>query len=271
MALPNLTLRMPERGCNGRLVASRTMALASVTPQVAAVSPSPSGRAGLLRSLLSLVLALGLVLLAPVAAARALSAADLPLRPPAEHVLDGAAVLSRAGKAEIERQLQAFAAERVDARLITLTRLDYGLDLATLAQQLLQRWSADPPAGSSPEPLLLLLFDTQTRSTVIAAQAPLDRQLPDELLESTAATTMAQPLRNGDRYRQAAVDALQRLGTVLQGGEDPGEPVVEEAAAVVSNIPTREETSSSNAFTWVIVLLVVGTVVPMLTWWVFSR
>jgi uncharacterized protein len=82
---------------------------------------------------------------------------------------------------------------------------------------------------------------------------------------------MAQPLRSGDRYRQAAVDALQRLATVLQGGEDPGEPVVEETAAVVSNIPTREETSSSNAFTWVIVLLVVGTVVPMLTWWVFSR
>jgi uncharacterized protein len=82
---------------------------------------------------------------------------------------------------------------------------------------------------------------------------------------------MAQPLRSGDRYRQASVDALQRLSTVLLGGEDPGEPVVEEAAAVVSNIPTREETSSSNAFTWVVVLLVVGTVVPMLTWWVFSR
>jgi uncharacterized protein len=247
------------------------MALASVMPPVAAAPPGPTGRSRLIRSLLSLLLAIGLVLAAPVAAVRALSAADLPARPPAEHVLDGADVLSRAGKAEIERQLQAFGAERVDARLVTLTRLDYGLDLSTLAGQLVERWSADPPAGSSPDPLLLLLIDTQTRSTAIVAQAPLDRQLPEELLESTAATTMAQPLRSGDRYRQAAVDALQRLAAVLQGGEDPGEPVVEEAAAVVSNIPTREETSSSNAFTWVIVLLVVGTVVPMLTWWVFSR
>ncbi len=233
------------------------MALASVTP--------------LRRSLLSLVLALALVLAAPVAAALAVSAADLPLRPPAEHVLDGAKVLSRAGTAEIEHQLEAFSAERVDARLITLTRLDYGLSVDRLANQLLERWSADPPAGSSPDPLLLLLIDTQTRATAIAAQAPLGRQLPSELLESTAATTMAQPLRGGDRYRQAAVDALQRLAIVLQGGEDPGEPIVEETAALVSNIPTREETSSSNAFTWVIVLLVVGTVVPMLTWWVFSR
>ena len=82
---------MPERGGDGRLVASCMLALASVTP--------------LLRSLLSLVLALGLVLAAPVAAALALSAADLPASPPAEHVLDGAKVLSRAGKAEIERQL----------------------------------------------------------------------------------------------------------------------------------------------------------------------
>ena len=244
------------------------MALASVTPPVTA---APPGRSGLLRSLLSLLLAFGLVLAAPVAAARALSAADLPASPPADHVLDGANVLSRAGKADIERQLQSFGAERVDARLITLTRLDYGLDLQTLAGQLVERWSADPHAGGSPDPLLLLLIDTQTRSTAIAAQAPLDRQLPDELLESTAETTMVQPLRSGDRYRQSAVDALQRLAAVLQGGEDPGEPVVEEAVAVVSNIPTREETSSSNAFTWVIVLLVVGTVVPMLTWWVFSR
>ncbi|MDM7952139.1 MAG: TPM domain-containing protein [Cyanobium sp. CZS 25K] len=235
------------------------------------MAPGPSRWSRLRRSLLSLLLTLGLVLAAPVAAALALSAADLPSRPPVEHVLDGADVLSRAGKAEIERQLQAFSAERVDARLITLNRLDYGLDLNSLASQLLERWSADPPPGTSPDPLLLLLIDTQTRATAIVAQPPLDRQLPSELLQSTASTTMAQPLRSGDRYRQAGVETLQRLATVLQGGEDPGEPVVEEAAAVVSNIPTHEETTSSNAFTWVIVLLVVGTVVPMLTWWVFSR
>jgi uncharacterized protein len=217
------------------------------------------------------VLAVGLLLAAPIAAVHAVSVADLPPRPPAEHVLDRADVLSRAGNGEIERLLESFSAERVDARLITLSRLDYGLDLTRFGDQLMERWSADPPAGSNPDPLLLLLIDTQTRATAIVAQAPLERQLPPELLESTASTTMALPLRNGDRYRQAGVDALQRLATVLQGGEDPGEPVVEETVAVVSNIPTREETSSSNAFTWVVVLLAVGTVVPMLTWWVFSR
>ena len=82
---------------------------------------------------------------------------------------------------------------------------------------------------------------------------------------------MALPLREGDRYRQATMDGLHRLEAVLQGGEDPGEPVVEQAPVVASNIPSREETASSNAFTWVIVLLVIGSVVPMVTWWVFSR
>jgi uncharacterized protein len=39
----------------------------------------------------------------------------------------------------------------------------------------------------------------------------------------------------------------------------------------VSNIPTAEETREGNGLTWVVVLLVVGSVVPMVTWWVFSR
>lgn len=241
--------------------------MASMTPPALAAA-CPWTR--LQRSVLPLLMALGLLLAAP-AVGHAMAVADLPPQRPAEHVLDSAEVFSRAGKAEIEHTLEQFSAERVDARLLTLNRLDYGLDLDALGNQLLQRWSAGATGEASPDPLLLLLIDNQTRATAILAQPPLDRQLPPELLASTASTTMAQPLRNGDRFRQASVDALARLGTVLQGGDDPGEPVLEESAAVISNVPTHEETASSNAFTWVIVLLVVGTVVPMLTWWVFSR
>jgi uncharacterized protein len=36
-------------------------------------------------------------------------------------------------------------------------------------------------------------------------------------------------------------------------------------------VPSKEDTQSSHALTWVVVLLVIGTVVPMATWWVFSR
>lgn len=215
------------------------------------------------------MLAVLLSLLLPLAPVHALSLSDLPPDPPSARVLDTADVLSRATRADLDRQLQELDGERVNARLITVSHLDYGLDLSQLGAQLLERWSVEGNGGG--ESQLLLLIDTQNKATAIVASPALQRQLPAALLRSTARTTMAQPLREGDRYRQASLDALTRLRTVLQGGEDPGEPVEAEVAVPVSNIPTAEETREGNGLTWVVVLLVVGSVVPMLTWWVFSR
>lgn len=229
------------------------------------------GPLGRWSSVLAAVLTFG-ILLAAVSPAQALSSADFPPQAPPSHVLDEAHVLSRASSQDIERTLQTFSAEKVDAKVITVAKLDYGLTLEQLGGDLLSRWVASPStAGAEGESLLLLLIDAQTRSTAVVASAGLNGRLPSELLESTAETTMAIPLRSADRYRQATLDALNRLAVVLNGGEDPGEPVMQEAPAVVSNIPSKEETENSNAFTWVVVLLIVGTVVPMATWWVFSR
>lgn len=225
-----------------------------------------SRRAGPLVPIFALLLGLAL-LVAPSLPALALSLGDLPIEPPSARVLDDADVLSISSRTDIERQLDQFGDDRVDARLVTVSRLDYGLTLPELSRQLLERWSSAPGGDAR----LLLLIDSQTKSAAIAASAALERQLPPDLLRSTARTTMAQPLREGNRYRQATVAGLERLATVLRGGEDPGEPQPSEEAAVVSNIPSHEETVESNGFTWVVVLLVVGSVVPMLTWWVFSR
>lgn len=213
-----------------------------------------------------------MILLGIAAPVQALAAADFPQEAPTSHVLDRANVLSRASSQDIERALESFGNERVDAKVITVAKLDYGLSLEELGQSLLTRWGSaqGEPNGDGPSRLLLLI-DAQTRSTAVVASNGLSRRLPAELLDSTAETTMAIPLRSADRYRQATLDALSRLATVLQGGEDPGEPVLEEAPALASNIPSKEETESSHAFTWVVVLLVIGTVVPMATWWVFSR
>ena len=151
-------------------------------------------------------------------------------------VLDSADVLSRASRGEIEKQLEGFRSERVDARLITIPRLDYGVSLDQLGQELVQQWTASAEATSgaatSQDPLLLVLVDAQTKAAAVVASEPLQRQLPAELLRSTARTTMAIPLREGNRYRQASLDGLTRLATVLRGGEDPGEPeVADEAVA----------------------------------------
>ena len=209
-------------------------------------------------SLLALLLALALP-------AYAVGVEDYPLLPSTEKVSDGADVLSRAAIAELQRRLEVFSDARVDARVITLRRLDYGLSLQELADQLLERWQGEDNAE------LLVLIETGTNSVSIQASSEVHRLLPEELLLSTAETTMAYPLRDGGRYRQALIDGIDRLGVVLAGGDDPGPPVVVEPALIVSNIPSAEETANSNGFSWVIVLLVVGTLVPMATWWVFSR
>lgn len=220
-------------------------------------------------------LVLSLLVLTPIDAALAVSVKDLPTTEPTAAVLDSADVFSRASRGEIEKQLEGFRADRVDARLVTIPRLDYGLSLEQLGEELLQRWTTPAAPASAlvnaQDPMLLVLIDAQTKAAAVVASESLQRQLPAELLRSTARTTIAIPLRTGNRYRQASLDGLTRLATVLQGGEDPGEPEVAEEAVITTNIPSHEETERSNGFTWIVVLLVVGSVVPMLTWWIFSR
>ena len=225
----------------------------------------------LLRSFRGLWAAItAVVLLLPLAvppAALATGAQDFPATTPASRVLDDADLLSRAASSDLEKRLESFSSDHVDARLVTLRRLDYGLSLEALGQQLIERWGAI----AADEPQLLLLIESQNNSAAVVASPELLDQLPASLLSSTAISTMGLPLREGARYRQAGLDALDRLGAVLQGGEDPGPPQLEERLPIETNVPTREETEASNAFVWVVVLLVVGTLVPMITWWVFSR
>jgi uncharacterized protein len=208
-----------------------------------------------------------LLLLGVVAPAIALAVGDLPAVPPTSHVLDRAQVLSRAASGDIEKALAALEADHLDAQLVTVERLDYGVSLDELGQQLLQKWHDAAPDQAR----LVVLLDTQTRAATIVADPSVERQLTPDLLRSTARTTMALPLRSGDRYRQATLDGLERLSTVLAGGEDPGEPVEEILTTPARTVPTQEETAKSNAFTWIVALLAVGTIVPMLTWWIFSR
>jgi uncharacterized protein len=224
-----------------------------------------TGSAPILRLLRACLITLLLVL--PVAPALAVSASAFGDTSPQGRVLDQAGVLSRAASADVTRQLEALAAEQVDAHLITLKQLDYGLSLSQLGQDLLDLWQ--PSAEGKGQ--LLFLIDAQTNAAVVVTSPSLSGQLSSNLLRSTARTTMTAPIREGARFRQASLDGIERITTVLQGGEDPGEPLVAQVISPASNVPSQEQTESSNAFTWVVVLLVVGTVVPMATWWVFSR
>lgn len=218
------------------------------------------------RRLLTSLLGAALCLFLAVPASFAISPSALGSTLPDAVVIDEAEVFSRASRGELEAKLKSFSDDRVDARLITVRRLDYGFSLSAFGEELLETWNS--PSGN---PLLLMLIETQNKRAALIADDELQTQLPASLLTSTARTTMTIPLREGDRYRQASIDGLNRLGTVLSGGDDPGPPQVIERVTLPTNIPTRAETESSNATTWVIVLLILGTIIPMATWWVFSR
>ncbi len=218
---------------------------------------------------LQLLIAASFCFFLAVPAVFALSPQDLPAQPPEEAVLDSADVLSRAGKKEIESRLNQLESSKVDARLITLRRLDYGLSLSGFGEELVERWSNNE--NRSERPLILFLEETQSKQAAVVVSPELSDQLPDALLRSTGRTTMIQPMRDGERFRQASMDGIERIAVVLNGGEDPGPPIEIERTTIPTNVPTVEETRESNGFTWVIVLLVVGTIVPMATWWVFSR
>ena len=218
---------------------------------------------------LQLLIAASLCFFLAVPASYALSPQDLPAQPPDGAVLESAEVLSRAGNSEIESRLNQLESFKVDARVITLRKLDYGLSLTGFGEELVERWSNNE--NRSEHSFILFLEETQNKQAAVVVSAELSDQLPDALLRSTARTTMSQPMRDGERFRQASIDGIERIAVVLNGGEDPGPPIQIERTALPTNVPTVEETSESNAFTWVIVLLVVGTIVPMATWWVFSR
>ena len=218
------------------------------------------------RRLLVSLLSFGICLLLLAPASLAIAPAALGGSLPETLVIDEADVLSRASRGELEAKLRSFDDQRVDARLITLRRLDYGISLNNFGEELLESWSS--PTGN---PLLLMLIETQNKKSAVVADQELEAQLPASLLSSTARTTMTVPLREGDRYRQASVDGLTRLSTVLSGGEDPGPPQQIERVTLPTNIPTKAETEESDATKWVIILLVLGTIIPMATWWVFSR
>lgn len=227
----------------------------------------PLRRIGFFAAFRSLVHGLvSLVLLTVLAGpAMALSVSDLPQAPPPNHVLDQAQLLSRASVGDLSRELASISRDGVEANWVSVSRLDYDLSLSQLGHELVERWQA---SGSDQ---LLFLIDGQTSGTAIVASPSLQERLPASLLKSTSRTTMAQPLREGNRYRQASLDAISRVAVVLDGGEDPGEPALAVNPVATARVPSREQTLSSNAKTWVVVLLVVGTIVPMLTWWVFSR
>ncbi len=215
-----------------------------------------------------LAFAISFLLYSP--SAKALSISDFPSTRPQGHVYDGASLLSISATSELEKRLTTLGDNKIDARLITLRGLDYGVSLPSLGDSLISRWSDQE--DNSRLPLLLFMIESQNNQSAVQVDQSLTSQLPPELLRSIGKTTMSQPLRQSQQYRKASVDAIDRLEVVFNGGEDPGPPAeIVQLSPRPLTVPSKEETQGGNAATLVAALLIIGTLVPMGTWWFFSR
>jgi uncharacterized protein len=181
------------------------------------------------------------------------------------HVVDQAEVLSRATEGKINSDFQKVEdSAGQETYIVTVRRLDYEVTIEKFTQDLFKRWFPTPEDQNN---VTLLTIDVQTDNTAIVTGAGVKAVMSDAIAESIAKETVLVPLKYGNRYNQAFSDATDRLAIVLSGQEDPGPPVVKDNVNAESNFASREETKEGGGFTWVIVLLVLSTVIPMATYY----
>ncbi len=183
-------------------------------------------------------------------------------------IVDEGDVLSRLNQGGIGESLETLAKTTgKEVRFVTIHRLDYGETAESFTNKLFETWFPTEAAQSNQT---LLVLDTVTNTAAIRTGDAVRELLPDEIAASVAQETLLVPLRSGNRYNQAFLDASDRLVAVLSGKPDPGAPVVTEVIDTEGTFATPEETAESNATVWVIGLLLAATIIPMATYYFYQ-
>jgi len=182
-------------------------------------------------------------------------------------VLDEASKISRINENQIEGNLKALAQDTGnEIRFVTLHRLDYEVTAQSFADELLARWFPTPEARANQT---VIVLDDVTNTIGISVGDETATLLTDDIAQSVVGETMKVPLLKSNQYNQSFVDASDRLVAVLSGEPDPGPPVYDNSVETERTYATAEETEASrgSSTTWVIVLLVAATVIPMATYY----
>lgn len=184
-------------------------------------------------------------------------------------IVDDGDVLSRATKGRINSAISKLAEETGNGiRFVTIRRLDYGETVQSFVDQLFEKWYPTPETGANQT---ILLLDTLTNNSAIHSGETANTVLSNEIAESVANETLQAPLRDGNRYNEAFVDATDRLVAVLSGQPDPGPPAVKDDIQVEGTFKTAEETDDQTSTIVVVVVLIIATVAPMATYFYFQR
>jgi uncharacterized protein len=182
-------------------------------------------------------------------------------------VVDKAEVLSRANEGKISSELKRLAEKTgYEVRIVSVRRLDYEETAQSFADKLFEQWFPTPEEQANQT---VLVVDSQTNNTGIRSGEQVKTLLSDMIATSIAQETVLVPLKQGEKYNQAFLDASDRLVAVLSGKPDPGPPQVKDTTQVEGTFATAEVTKSSNATFWVITLLAVATIVPMATYYFY--
>jgi len=183
-------------------------------------------------------------------------------------VIDQAGVMSRATRGEVSGELADLAQKTGnEVRFVTIHRLDYGETIDTFTKQLFEKWFPTPDAQANQT---LLVLDNVTNSSAILTGAEVQSLLTPEAAESVAQETVMVPLRNGNKYNQAFLDASERLAAILSGEPDPGPPIVENNIQTEGTFARAEETDDRSATVIVVVLLLAATIIPMATYYIYQ-
>lgn len=221
---------------------------------------------------LGLLLAVSLLSLASLAApALATSVSQIPsvVAGDGTWIVDDADILSRLSEGQLSSRLKKLEADFGDeVHLVTFRRLDYGETIESFTDALFTAWFPTPEAQQNQ---VIIALDISTNTVAIRAGEETQKRLPEAIATSIAEETMMAPIRKGDQYNQSFLDASDRLIAVLSGQEDPGPPVIIDDMRVEGTFASVEETKESNATVIVIVLLILSTVIPMVTYYAYVR
>lgn len=183
-------------------------------------------------------------------------------------VIDQAEVISRINESKINSDLENLAKlTGKEVRFVTIRRLDYGETPASFAKALFEKWFPTKEAQANQT---LLVIDKVSNNTAIVTGDQVKSLMSDEIADSVANETLVAPLREGEKYNQAFLDASDRLVAVLSGKPDPGPPQVA-TLPVEGTFKSAEETDKGNATVWVIGLLLAATIIPMATYYLYVR
>lgn len=184
-------------------------------------------------------------------------------------VIDQAEVISRVNEGKISSDLEKLAKTTGnEVRIVTIRRFDYGDTAESFTKALFEKWFPTPEAQANQT---LLVMDTLSSGTAIRSGDTAKSKLSDNIAQSVVNETVLAPLREGEKYNQAFLDASDRLIAVLSGKPDPGPPQITANVSTESTFKSAEETDTGNATVWVIGLLLAATIIPMATYFLYVK